>query len=535
MLYRALLEHGGSRECSDPGSAQAHEEICRGLDGLPLAIELAASRAAHLGTNTVLAALAHTTSILTNRSVDRPERHHSLHAVLSWSVDLLDARERELFTTLAALPGGSTMPLLAEVTGLGHVELVDALEQLVRFHLVDRAPSRNGDRFVMLSLVRSYGEDLLRSTGDPSGVHANAVRAYRAWAAKAGEGLVGADQFDLVGDIDSELDNVRAAIGWAAEQPALAESCANILTALTTYFWHRNTSEAVQWHRTILASRGLGRSEALLAVRAALLASYLGQPDAADLARRAVERSVADGRRGGVLLEGTLLLAATDLAQGDRQAACEKAEQVLELAERFDGPYLGIALTNCGDIFMGSRDTGRAADLFTRAVELFEAADESWMRAAPMGRLGELALWAEDADAAIELMGAAVRLWQRADTRRAMPRALSALGHALRVSGDPGRARSLILDGLDHVTAAQSWGEVPWPLLSAAVVAVDQGMVEEAAQLFCAARTIGHRLGQPVEAHIESEFDPSMLHIANSSAPQLRLTHACDLAARVLT
>lgn len=504
-LYRAHLAAAGSLEAAS-NDPQLHERLVARLDGLPLAIELAASRAANLGSAEVLAALDRSLAVLSSPAPNRPTRHRSLEVVLAWSVDLLGPRERRLFIELAALPAGATSATLAEVSGLDPVDLLDALGELVRFHLVHRLPGRAGDRFAMLGLIRAFGEVLLGVEGQPAMVRQRATVAYRGWAQRVGVGLTGTEQFELVGDIDDELDNLRAIMAWAPQARELVPPSADILAALTTYFWHRNTLEALTWHRALLRVGGLGRIEPLLAVRAALLASYLGEPDTNALAQLAVDRCRAEGRRGGVLLEGLLIVAATELAAGERGSACEKATEALELAERFDGVYLGIALTNSGDIFLGAGEDERAAELFERAVALFGRADESWMRAAPIGRLGELAMRAGRPVDARGFLTDAVRMWQRAGTRRAMPRALSALGRVAHIEGDLDGARSLIREGLEHVEAVESWGELSWPVLSAGLVALDQHRPDAAVDLFESARQIGRRLNQPVDICFEREL-----------------------------
>lgn len=225
-------------------NAAAVADICRQLDGMPLAIELAAARARELGVSVLRDSLAQRFRMLTSKSRDVPARHRSLRAALEWSHGLLDDGERALFRQLGVFANGFTLPLALAVAGSGEGDwtTTDRLASLAErsFVAVD-----HGDppRYALLQTMRTYALEELAASGDREAVrarHAQAVHAFYAptrWEVLSEARRAAARQ---------ELDNARDAFFWAREhEPALAVDLATLAARFTV--WDARRNETLGW------------------------------------------------------------------------------------------------------------------------------------------------------------------------------------------------------------------------------------------------------------------------------------------------
>ncbi|HET6316428.1 MAG TPA: AAA family ATPase [Chloroflexota bacterium] len=204
--------------------------ICARLDGLPLAIELAAARARHLPLDVLLARLGHRLDILDRGPLDLPERQRTLRATLDWSYDLLPAAEQRLFVALGVFVGGCTAEAAAAVS-----VLPDAVEDKM-WALVDSAMLECVDpgsavgeqfgapRFRMLETVREYALAHLAETGEAARIHGLHAQYYLALTERAESELAGPRQRDWLGRLEREHDNLRAALDWCQTATAAAET-----------------------------------------------------------------------------------------------------------------------------------------------------------------------------------------------------------------------------------------------------------------------------------------------------------------------
>jgi tetratricopeptide (TPR) repeat protein len=183
--------------------------ICEGLDGLPLAVELAAARSRVLSPPELLARLEHGLEVLASPRRDVDARQQTLRATLAWSCDLLGSEARSLFERLAVFAGGWSLDA-AETVCLGTVE---TLAELVEHNLV----RRDGNRFTMLDTIHRYGEELLRANGEGDELRRRHAEHFAALAEKAAPHLRGPEQAEWFARLREEAENVRAAVAWADE------------------------------------------------------------------------------------------------------------------------------------------------------------------------------------------------------------------------------------------------------------------------------------------------------------------------------
>jgi len=225
------------------GNAGSVAEICRRLDGLPLAIELAAARTALLSVDELNAGLAHALDALGAGPRDAPARQQTLRATIDWSHQLLTAREAEAFGRFAVFAGGATIGAAEQVTG---AEL-DALHGLVEKQLLlRRHGSTSNARLLMLETVREYASEQLGGDPNAAQVRERHCRHYLALAERAEPELFTRGEAEWLPKLDAEVDNFRAALDWSlTDDPTLALRLAGLLAM----FWDiRNMfAEGLNW------------------------------------------------------------------------------------------------------------------------------------------------------------------------------------------------------------------------------------------------------------------------------------------------
>ena len=259
-----------------PSSAPAVRELCRRLDHLPLAIELAAARVPLLGVEMLLERLS--LALLSGGPRDLPERQRTLRSTIDWSYGLLTPAQRLLHQCLAVFPGGCTLVAAEEMCEIG--DLVGELGVLLDGSLLLRDDDRRGGpRIRQLETVREYAVDIARETGVLDDLRRRQAGWVLGLAEEADEGLGGPHQADWLERLEVELPNLRAAIGWALDTGE--EELALRITSALGRFWraHGHAAEARTWLEQGLAATDVPddvRADALWT--AAWLAIGTGRP-----------------------------------------------------------------------------------------------------------------------------------------------------------------------------------------------------------------------------------------------------------------
>ena len=236
------------------GNAAAVVAICRRLDGLPLAIELAAARTRLLDPDALLDRLSKSLDALGTGTVDLPERQRTLRATVEWSVGLLDDAERSLLETMAVFAGGWTVEAAAEVAGLEEDRALDLTEALARHSLVQPDRTERGPRLRMLETIRAFVAERLAARPDAAEVARRHADYYRALAEQADRPLRRAGQGEWVERLQAEAGNLAAAVHWyLAHDPGPLPHLFRVLWL----FWELrdNLGEAPRLGRTAAAHR----------------------------------------------------------------------------------------------------------------------------------------------------------------------------------------------------------------------------------------------------------------------------------------
>lgn len=253
-------------------NAQAIAEICTRLDGLPLAIELAAARIKLLSPQALLTRLSHRLQVLTGGARDLPRRQQTLRDTLTWSYDLLDAEEQRIFRSLAVFVRGCALEA-AEVfchTLYDDSELIfRCIASLIDKNLLQRVEQASGEvRLMMLETVREYALECLVACDENATVHQAHAHYYLTLVEQAGVEIRRAQQVAWLNLLEQEYDNVRAALSWFLEQRDL-EQALRMCGALWLFWSVRNRrGEGYQWVERVLARVAQDKQQIPLRVRA---------------------------------------------------------------------------------------------------------------------------------------------------------------------------------------------------------------------------------------------------------------------------
>jgi predicted ATPase len=403
---RLFIERAQASEVSDlvldGTTAAAVAAICRRLDGLPLAIELAAARVGLLGPEALLRRLEHRLPVLTGGAPDLPARQQTLRATLGWSYDLLAPGEQVLFRRLGVFAGGWNLEAAEAVCAgddLAAHAVLEGLARLVDHSLIQRTSAGDGEpRLGILECIHEYALELLTSSDDEAVVRRAHAAHYLALAEQAETELAGPRQSHWLAILEREHDNIRGALQWAAATDV--EVGLRLAGAIRQFWWvHGHLAEGRRWLDELLACSREGSDQVAPDVRARALNAAgnlaFGQADypqarAAYAASLAVGQTTADPIRIGIALHNLGFAAAE---QGDTAQAEALLEQSLALARAQDaGPrHLAIRLTTLGDVVRQQGDLPRAkALLLEAAASLRQLGDALWLEGA-LTNLGHVA------------------------------------------------------------------------------------------------------------------------------------------------
>ncbi|HET9223667.1 MAG TPA: LuxR C-terminal-related transcriptional regulator, partial [Roseiflexaceae bacterium] len=442
--------------------AAALAQLCRQLDGLPLAIELAAARVRVLSLEQIVNRLDDSLRLLVGGSRTALTRHQTLKATLDWSHDLLPEQEQIMFRRLAVFAGGWSLEAADAVCageGIEHDDVLNLLSDLVDRSLVvvDKHPGRD-PRYRLLEPIRQYSVERLRSSGEEVAVRERHRNWYLALAEAASPMLFGPNQLAWINRLESEHDNLRAALAWSQSEPSGIQAL-RLAQALRMFWQMRGyLSEGRKWLELMLARAGeapaLLRAQALSA--AGFLTFHLGDFEQATAyweQSLALHQSLADSSGIGWQL---MFLAYTAQQQGDYPRAVRLAEQNLTLQRQAEDAW-GI----CGALFC-----------FADAVYV-------------QGDAVQAAIYLDEAVAIARELG---NLW-------GLGRRLTRLGQVAQAQHDLVRAKALIQEGLAACRdAGDNWG-ITMALVGLAGVAAKLGEAARAARLLGAVETRRNTIG----------------------------------------
>lgn len=436
----------------DAGNVRAVVEICRRLDGLPLAIELAGARLRLLEPHAMLELLARPLDVLRSR-VDA-DVHDSLRAAIEWSVDLLDTTDRACFTALGVFRGSFDVPAVAAVLGVEVPVVLDSFDHLVDHHLVRPSGRAAGERrFELLDTLRDYAVELLVSDGRLDEYH----RAHAQWCVDVAERMApeleGPDAAEYLGRLDTEFDDVRAALAWLDERAGGGDAgstdlMVRLAAAMWRYWWVRGRAvEGGRWLDRALERAGDRWTSEI--ARGWCVAGELAEQrgDLADSAARfgrAAEMYVAIGDDIGAAeaWNGLGMVART---RGDLDAARTHHERALAV---FVGAGLrrreATTLHHLAAVAYYVGDLVEAARLWTETLDALVAVGDERARGVIISNLGSVQIGLGELRAAMRAFDEAIEIAERHDDRYGLVTALANAIDARLLAGVPDDVDSLL-------------------------------------------------------------------------------------------
>jgi predicted ATPase/transcriptional regulator with XRE-family HTH domain len=462
----------------DAGNGASVAEICVRLEGLPLAIELAAARSKIFTPHMMLHRLGNRLDLLRGGPIDRTARQRTLHGAIQWSYDLLAEREQALFRRLGVFLGGFTVEAAEAVAGEpgDEPDMLEQLESLADKSLLRGPGATDEPRFSMLETLREYAMKRLAEGGEDVEVQQRHARYFAELAERAEPEIRGPQQLAWVERLEREHPNFRTALEWSLTAEGDGELGLRLASALHLFWWTRNyLTEAGEWLSRVLSHRGaagptLVRTKALNA--AGTIALFRGDYTQARLfyeqclamRRELLSQGIGDmaGIAGAL---GNLGLVAW--SRDDHAEAYALTKESLEvLRELGDRHGVARSLTGLGAIAYSQGNHAEAQASYMEALELFEEFGDRQSAAMMLNNLGEIALAQSNLDEA------------SAYFKDGMV-ALKDIGNKAAVGG--------CLDGLAQIAAAE-------------------GKAERAARLFGAADGIMTATGEAVPVANRAEY-----------------------------
>lgn len=367
--------------------------ICRRLDGLPLAIELAAARGAILSPNALLARLEQRLPLLTGGPSDQPARQHTMRDAIRWSYDLLDGDAQRRFRALAVFAGGFSLAAAEATTETraGATSFVDSLTTLLSNSLVQREDLPDGEpRFRLLETVREFAFTTLQQAGEEALARAAHAAYFNSLMQDAEPRLWRSTDKALLDQIELEHDNLRAALGWASEHdPQLALQVGHRLGA----FWSKRSywNEGRVWLERLLDT-GAGAGTADLAMvlgRAGALAGDQGDFPHAKVRLQAsldLANALGDSGIAARALRGLGILASNQSEFTEADALFTHALQLFRASK--DDAGIARSLNDIGLVAERQGDHAKAIAYQEAALPIARAVGDDWYTCIVVGNLG---------------------------------------------------------------------------------------------------------------------------------------------------
>ena len=469
-------------------NAVSVNQIVRRLDGIPLAIELAASRVKLLQPAAIASRLDESFKILKGGPVDAPPHHQTLERAIDWSYDMLDSEQQTLFRQLSVFRGGFTLDSAAAVSGAeDEYEALESLGQLVDKSLVRTMPAGEEDRYNLLEPLRQYAA--ARTTEDEAaasgGRHA---RFFQELAERAAPELHGPRQLEWLARMEMEHDNLRVTLAWGLD--AGDADLAQRTAAALTWFWliRRHVTEAVEWFDRVLAAEGgSSKAHASALVQSAFIRSVVRQDDLEGCLARirdAHAQFVELGDEQGVATAQTynavILWYQRDLeASSHRFTEIQAAQQAygFEWGDAFCSFWLGSA-----EWFLG--DLTQAREHYARALEIFQRVGDLALIAWTLLRGANISLESNDLGRAAALYDECLPMMVDLGDRHGAGAVLMGLGMVAHLRGQTAEAQRILVEAQTHLREGGGGQGLSWPISNVLVDTRTHDLLVEATKRY---------------------------------------------------
>ena len=424
--------------------------ICRALDNVPLAIELAAARLRVLSPAALVTRLDHALPLLVGGARDLPERQQTLRATIEWSAQLLSDPERELLLRLGVFRTGFSLDAVEWVSDrLGHTDAVGALAALVDGSLVREQDRGSRPWFTMLATVREYSRDRLAERKILSGSQDWHADFYVSLALEAGSSSTWQGQVECVTRLLDEQDELRAAVDHL-----LATGCfdavAEVVWPLYSFWWGGGRAGEIRIWTTRLLEPGIELSE-----RSRVIAEYCltairywrtaEEPVVPALARCLEYFHRVQDVRGEAFVRAALAVAIYEQAPLDLDSAAENARKALGLAEAFDVDFAGAVVgVMLGRMWLAQGRVDEAVAQFERSLSVARRIPDTLGQAITLSHLGWARMVGGEPERAHECFGEQLLLASTIGHEEGIADALEGMFAVASTSGDIGRAGRML-------------------------------------------------------------------------------------------
>ena len=491
-------------------NVRAVVEVCRRLEGIPLAIELAAARMGALATEQVAERLRDSLDLLSAGPRTAPARHRTMRAAIAWSCELLSGPEKETFRRLSVFNGGFTLEAAEAVCpagALGRREVLDLVTGLADKSLTVADATREGRvRYRMLGPIRQYACERLEARGEAEEVRRRHAAYFLDFAERAEPELKGRGQVEWLGRLEEDNGNLRAAMAWLLGKNEI-EAAVRMAWALWVFWLIRgHQSEGRRW------------------IEAAL-------EKGENLATHARARALA-------------VQFSTYYGLGDPEWMEQIAEKSAALFRQVEDDWgLGYALGCLASIKMQQGEAERAIALFEEAIQIGLEAGEKWGPSGALGHLGAIYLGRGDHAEATRCFEEGLALSRKIGNRLAEATALHGLARTAQGQRDHDRAAELYAEGLASAAEAGDKANIAYCLEGLAQAATSREETRRAVRLFGAAGAVLEDAGGTLYPYVQdrsaseravdflhSRMDQATFSVAWSKGRAMTLSEAVEYA-----
>ena len=430
-------------------NASAVAEICRRLDGLPLALELAAARIKLLSPQAILTRLDDRLKLLTGGARDLPSRHQTLRNTLEWSYSLLNEEEKTLYARLGVFVGGFTLEAAEAVCNPdGQLDILEGLTSLVNNSLVRQEEMADGEpRFAMLETIRAYALERLAASSEMESLREHHARYFgNLVLSESWSKLTSSNALQWLNWLEREHDNIRATLAWCLSTSGGIKLAAGMVVSGLEWYWYRRGyfMEGRMWCERLLASPFLkvaSLEQGMILVTSSAMALWQGKPETA-LAESL--EALALGQRH----EDELVVTMADLQTAviyinmglDRNAQPLLVEAQAYFKEQNHAFFFAVTNIHLGNVELGLGNLERARALHEEALTVARTIGDNWLLSFALNNLGEVARTQGQHDLARTYYEESEALLKDTGDRGDMARFVHTLGYIAQHEGDYARA-----------------------------------------------------------------------------------------------
>ena len=496
-------------------TAPSVAEICHRLDGLPLAIELAAARIRMFPPRTMLDRLQNRLEFLSGGGRDLPARQQTLRNAIVWSYDLLNENEQRLFRRVSVCSGGcmlDTVETLAE-DPLERVSTVGELGSLLDKSLLRQVDDPQGEpRFIMLELLREFGLEQLSASGEQDQIRRWHAKFFLSLAEQAESKMESAEQLEWVNRMEQEHDNLRSALQWSMSAEGASDICLRLATTLGLFWEVRGYfSEGRERLSAVLnthAAQEETAARAQLLARAAELAYRQSDyPATISFAQESLEICRLVGDQRGVA-SALIKLGNAATEAGDYRTAADYLEESLRIWRAMEDQH-GTArvLISLGWTALRPGDYELAKARLEEALSISRELGDTRSIGFELSGLGEVALRQGDYARATQLLEESLELRRQLGNKWGVGVSLGTLGWVAICEGDWDRARERLRESLEIRQEIGDKGGSAWCLERLAELAQAQGNSEKAVRLLSAAAALRISIGSVIDPVDHAEYE----------------------------